>query len=85
VEVNSYRRPWFLRALAASPLFVAAFLHLFSWQVGHGVGPPVPPNWLAAGGTRKPHAAAAASLAGQEGSRFATATVMPWVPLRRRC
>jgi hypothetical protein len=34
VEVNSYQRHWFLRSLAASPLFIAAFLGLFSWQVG---------------------------------------------------
>ena len=34
VEVNSYERHWFLRSLAASPLFIAAFLGLFSWQVG---------------------------------------------------
>jgi hypothetical protein len=33
VEVNNYRRRWFLRSLAFSPLFVAAYLHLFTWQV----------------------------------------------------
>ncbi len=32
VEVNNYRRRWFLRSLAFSPLFVAAYLHLFTWQ-----------------------------------------------------
>lgn len=32
VEVNSYDRTWFLRSLAASPLFIAVYLELWSWQ-----------------------------------------------------
>lgn len=36
MEVNSYDRTWFLRSLAASPLFIAAFLELWSWQVSAG-------------------------------------------------
>lgn len=36
VEMNSYQRPWFLRSLAASPLFIVLYLELFSWQVRHG-------------------------------------------------
>lgn len=37
VEVNNYRRRWFLRSLAFSPLFVAAYLHLFTWQAALAV------------------------------------------------
>lgn len=37
VEVNSYERQWFLVSLAASPLFIAAFLELLgNWKVGRG-------------------------------------------------
>ena len=32
MEVNSYDRTWFLRSLAASPLFIAVYLELWSWQ-----------------------------------------------------
>ena len=31
VEVNSYQRSWFLRSMAASPLFICAYLRLFHW------------------------------------------------------
>ncbi len=36
MEVNSYDRPWFLCSLAASPLFIAAYLELWSWQASQG-------------------------------------------------
>lgn len=31
VESNAYRRQWFLLSMATSPLFIVAYLHLFSW------------------------------------------------------
>ncbi|PSC70482.1 sodium calcium exchanger [Micractinium conductrix] len=31
VESNSYQRPWFLRAMAASPLFITFYLRLVAW------------------------------------------------------
>ena len=32
-EPNAYSRPWFLRSLAASPLFIVLYWELLSWQV----------------------------------------------------